>query len=129
MAKETAKGLAGILKPEQEKRYKQISLQAQGARAFQDPEVQKQLKLTDDQKASLKTIMEDAAKEQQELRQGAQGGNRQEAGQKMAALRKETMEKAQNVLTDAQKTTWKDVIGKPFAIKFERPGGPRRGAA
>ena len=43
---ETQKALAEILKPEQSKRLKEIQLQQEGARAFNDPEVQKALNLT-----------------------------------------------------------------------------------
>src|SRR5207253_5339543 len=42
---ETQKALAEILKPEQSKRLKEIQLQQEGARAFNDPEVQKALNL------------------------------------------------------------------------------------
>jgi Spy/CpxP family protein refolding chaperone len=40
MTDETNKTLAEILKPEQNKRLKEITLQQEGARAFNDPEVQ-----------------------------------------------------------------------------------------
>jgi len=127
ISEETNKALAGVLKPEQETRLKQITLQTSGARAFQNPEVQKSLKLTDDQKAKIKTIGEDAGKEMREVFRNA-GGDFKAAGEKMTALRKETMEKVQNVLTSEQKKTWKDMTGKPFEIKVEFRGRGRRGA-
>jgi hypothetical protein len=46
---------------------------------------------------------------------------------KMAALRKETMDKVTSVLTEDQKKTWKEMTGQPFEIKFEAPQGGRRG--
>jgi Spy/CpxP family protein refolding chaperone len=128
VSKETDKALAGVLKADQQKRLHQILLQAEGARAFQDPKVQQKLKLTDEQKESIKTIEDDARKEMQEIFQNARGNNdREAAGKKMAALRKETMEKVSGVLTDEQKTEWKQMTGKAFEIKFERRGNRPRG--
>jgi Spy/CpxP family protein refolding chaperone len=135
---ETTKALADVLKPEQSKRLKEITLQDQGARAFNDEEVQKALKLSDEQKEKVKTINEDAAKERQQLFPrgggGGAGGRRADPGafeemqKKMAALNKETMEKVTAVLTDDQKKAWKDLTGEPFQVKREPPrGGPRGG--
>jgi Spy/CpxP family protein refolding chaperone len=136
---ETNKALADVLTPEQAKRYKQITLQDRGTQAFNDEEVQKALKLTDEQKEKIKTINEDAAKERQQLfpRGGGGGGagaGRRDPGafeemrKKMAAMNKETMEKVTAVLTDDQKKAWKDLIGEPFEVKRAFPrGGPRGG--
>src|SRR4029077_1177502 len=51
---ETDKALAEILKPDQLKRFKEIRLQQRKGDAFNDPEVQKALNLTDDQKEKIK---------------------------------------------------------------------------
>jgi hypothetical protein len=110
---ETLKALDDVLKPEQIKRLKQIELQQAGERAFTRPDVQTALKLTDDEKDQIKTITEDAAKQRREL---FQGGNAQGSRDKMTALRKETMEKVQAVLTDDQKKTWKDLTGDAFEL-------------
>jgi Spy/CpxP family protein refolding chaperone len=122
IGEETEKELAGVLKPEQSKRLKQISLQQRGSQALSDEEVQKTLKLTDDQKDKIKTLNEDAGKEMRELFQNAQG-NFREAQEKVAALRKETMEKVVALLTDDQKKTWKEMTGEPFEVRFEGRGG------
>jgi Spy/CpxP family protein refolding chaperone len=137
MTDETQKAMAEILKPEQNKRLKEITLQQEGARAFNDAEVQKALNLTDEQKEKIKTINEDAAKEMAELfprgRRGG-GGGPPDAGAfkermtKMATMRKETLDKVTSVLTDDQKKTWKEMTGAPFEVRFEfPPGGPRGG--
>ena len=63
VGEDTDKELAGVLKPEQDKRLKQIQRQTEGVQAFQEPDVQKALKLTDEQKDSLKTIAEDSQKD------------------------------------------------------------------
>jgi Spy/CpxP family protein refolding chaperone len=128
IGEETEKGLADVLKPEQSKRLKQISLQQRGSQAFNEEDVQKTLKLTDDQKDKIKTLNEDAGKEMREIFQNAQG-NFREAGEKAGALRKETMEKVMALLTDEQKKAWKDMTGEPFEVRFEgtrgRIGGRR----
>jgi Spy/CpxP family protein refolding chaperone len=128
VSEETHKALAGVLRPEQEKRFKQIELQARGTQAFSEPEVQKHLKLTDDQQEKLKTIAEDAGKEMRSLFQGGgRGGNPEEARKKMAELRKETMDKAMSVLNADQKAQWKEMTGEPFEVRFEGQGGGRGG--
>jgi len=134
VTEETNQALAGILKPEQSKRFKEITLQREGARAFNTDEVQAALKLTGDQKEKIKTINEDAAKDRQQLfpqggRRGAGGGGGGAVDQaafkemmtKMAALEKETMDKISSVLTDDQKKAWKDMTGEHFEIKFDPP--------
>ena len=86
---EAQKALAGILKPEQLKRLKQIELQQIG---LADTDAQSALKLSDDQKQKLKTIAEDSTKEMREIIKNAQG-NFEEAREKITKLRKETKEK------------------------------------
>jgi len=138
VTEETNQALAGILKPEQLKRYKEITLQQEGMRAFNTEEVQKALKLTDDQKDKIKTINEDAAKDMRELfpqgfrgRGGDKGGAPpdpaafKERMTKIAAMNKETMERINSVLTGEQKKAWKDMTGEPFEIKYEPPQGRR----
>jgi len=112
-----------LVKPEQMKRIKQIQLQQQGLMAFTSEDVQKQLKITDDQKDQLKTIGEDLRKDMGELRQNA-GGNFQEMATKMRELNKDAMEKVQKILTDDQKKSWKEMTGEPFQVRFEQPRRP-----
>lgn len=123
------KDLKDILKEDQFKRYRQISLQAMGAGAFNDEEVVKTLELTDDQKAKVKEILDGAQKERQTLMEEArQGGNPQEAFGKMREIGDKAKEKATALLTDKQKGQWKELIGKEFKFEMGPPGGggPRR---
>jgi hypothetical protein len=115
------------LKPEQAKRLHQLEIQVAGIRAFENPDVQKQLNLNDKQKADIKEITEGIAKDSQELRTGAQGdqAKRQEAQRKIAAITKEGTEKVSGLLTEDQKKTWTELVGEKFD-KFERPGGGGR---
>jgi Spy/CpxP family protein refolding chaperone len=111
------------LKPEQQKRLKQIQYQADVLQTLSaNEEVQKTLKLTDEQKEKLKTLADDLRKDRQEL---FQGGGGPEMMQKMQALTKDYTTKAQAVLTDAQKKEWKDLTGDPFELQMQF--GRRRG--
>jgi hypothetical protein len=129
---ETLKAVSGILSADQTKRLKQIELQQAGVRAFSRPDVQQALKLTDEQKDALKTIAEDVAKQQRELFQGARGqggaggGRGQGNAEKMTALRKESLEKIQKMLTADQKKTWKELTGEPFEIQRGQGRGQQR---
>jgi hypothetical protein len=109
------KALADVLSAEQLKRLKQILLQQRGAQAFNDAEIQKELKLSDDQKDKIKTINDDVG---QELRSIFQGRDDLEGKQKKAdALLKETVERVCSVLTDEQRKVWKALVGEPFEFK------------
>jgi Spy/CpxP family protein refolding chaperone len=106
------KAVADILTADQKKRLHEIELQQAGTGAFSEEDVQKELKMTDDQKEKIKTITADQRKAMQELRQG---GNRPDQA-KVAELRKETNAKIMEVLTDHQKETWKKMVGAPFEM-------------
>jgi hypothetical protein len=118
VSEETLKAVSVILKPEQVKRLKQIELQQDGTQAFSRPEVEKALGLKDDQKEKLKAIAEEYSRERREL---TQGGNAEANREKIAALRKQTQERVQGVLTDDQKKSWKELTGDPFEVVRRRP--------
>lgn len=113
LGKASNEAIAKVLDDKQMKRFRQIELQAAGPRAFTLPEVQKNLKLTDDQKTKMKEISDDAGQKRREL---IQGGFNEETRNKMTELNKETMEKTLGVLTAEQKKTWKEMTGKPFQV-------------
>lgn len=115
---EALKSLGDVLKADQTKRLKQIELQQRG---IGDPFVQKDLKLSDEQKDKVKKISEDVAEKRREIFKDAKGDFKG-AMEKMTALNKETNEKYQGVLSDEQKKQWKELTGDPFEVKFE----PRR---
>ncbi|MGC8641750.1 MAG: hypothetical protein ACP5XB_17930 [Isosphaeraceae bacterium] len=119
-------GAKEFLKPEQLRRVHQIQHQMQGPQAFADEHVASRLKLTDAQKSEIKTINEESMSQMRELFQGLQD-DREGTMKKITAHRKATVEKIVAKLTDEQKTTWKNMLGSPFEIKFEpRPGGGGR---
>lgn len=129
MQAETEKELAKALKPEQMKRLKELVLQRGGAlAAARDKELAGKLKLTDEQVSKLTKIQEELDADLRELRgPGGGGPPDSETQKKMAAARKEAMTKAMGVLTDEQRKSWEEMIGKPFEFPatMGRPGGRR----
>lgn len=110
-----------ILKPEQFSRLKQIARQQGGPAAYLSPENAKDLKLTDEQKKKLKDINDELQKDTMALFQGG-GGFSAETREKVSMLTKEASEKATGMLTDEQKSKWKELTGDPFAVPL---GGGR----
>lgn len=119
------KDLAGILKSEQVTRLKQIELQASGVRAFQQPDVADELKLTDAQKSKIKGIAEEYQKDSRELFGGGGGkGGFGKGGfdkekfaeitKKREKLEKSAMGDIEDALTADQKKSWKAMTGEPF---------------
>jgi hypothetical protein len=124
---ETLAAVNDVLKPEQVKRLKQIELQQAGYQAFARAEVEKALSLKDEQKEKIKSITEAAQKQQRELlpRGPGAGGGGGAGGfaanaEKLTALRKKTMEEVTALLTDDQKSSWKDLTGAPFELQRAR---------
>jgi len=110
-----------FLKPEQSKRLREIALQTNGAAAFEAPYFQNRLKLTDEQKSEIASIIENSNKELREL---FQGGDRQNAFAKVREHRQATLEKIKGKLNDEQKAEYSKLVGAPFELKFEgAPGG------
>jgi len=122
---ETLAALETILKPDQVKRLKQIDLQQAGVAAFTRADVEKALKLNDEQKGKVKAIAEESSTKMRELRGGTGGAGRTRGAdqEKVTALRKEMMNKGLEVLNDEQKGTWKTLVGEAFTVV---PAPPRK---
>lgn len=142
------KVLTGGLKADQMKRFKQIQLQQRlsggamalfagfgggapgGPAVFQDPEIEKALSITDDQKSAIKDILADYNKDMGELRGGFKpggGGDVQEAMKKMQGLQKETMTSVMKKLTAEQKKSLEELKGKEFDVSVLAPRFGARG--
>ncbi|HEY7423549.1 MAG TPA: hypothetical protein VH682_04835 [Gemmataceae bacterium] len=117
VSEDARKAIGGILNAKQMKRFKQILWQESGFRALQDPEVQKELKITADQRGKFREIAQDTLKQ---LQESFQGGNAQGAQERLEKIRKDAQAKAEAVLTDEQKKTLKEMKGEPFEL--QRPG-------
>jgi hypothetical protein len=118
---ENRKAVAGILKPEQTKRFEQILRQMSGVGALLNEEVAKELKLTDDQKGKIKGItteyLNDCAALAKEVG-GPFDNEKMEAYEKaVQKLNKAVPDNIDEVLTDDQRKAWKELTGAPFEYK------------
>jgi hypothetical protein len=118
------KAVADILKPEQTKRLEEIELQIAGANAFEEESLQKKLKITDEQKTAITSILQSSMEETRGLfSQDASPDERRAAMEKMRDIRKQTLSKVEAKLTDEQKSQYKEMLGSPFEVKFQPRGG------
>jgi len=120
-SKDNNKAMAGILDAKQLKRYRQIDWQIAGIGALGDPILQKELKLSDEQKKKLNDIFLDVEKKMEEMSKNP-GASREEFQKKLAAFVKDVESKANAVLTDDQKKSFKELKGPKF--EFSRPAPP-----
>jgi Spy/CpxP family protein refolding chaperone len=107
---DSLKKLGEILLPKQLERLKQIQLQVQGADALSNEDVVKALNITDDQKAKMKTISDEAATKLQDALANLNGPER---FTKMQELNKQLLDKLLAVLTPDQ------------VAKFDTMKGPK----
>jgi hypothetical protein len=112
-----AKHLKEVLQPDQRKRLRQVTLQQEGGFALGQDDIRKALEITPEQLKKfmamtheLQTSVERVVKEAQS------GGNPEEIRPKIERLRKDHAKKLEAVLTDVQKTQWKEMLGPPFQL-------------
>jgi Spy/CpxP family protein refolding chaperone len=123
------KQVAGILTPEQQKRYRQIQLQQQGFSALLDPPVAAELKLSDEQRNKIRTALREQDEAMRLLFQPGPGGFDPEAmRQKVEAAQQARDAKIQAALTEEQRRQWRAMLGPPFSFPaagplFLAPGG------
>lgn len=112
------KAVAGVLDAKQWKRYKQFQWQMDPIGALQDPDLQKELKLSDEQKKKIDNLFNDANKKMQDMRKG-----RESSPEKYQAVVKDLEKKTNDVLTEEQQKNLKELKGPPFP--FPRQAAPR----
>jgi hypothetical protein len=112
ISNECLTGFRDVLRPEQIRRLKQIELQERGARAFSDPDVEKALHLTAEQKNTIDEVSRQAEK----AIAGAHTSRKVEPLPQLMALgqHREIMQKALELLTPEQKKTWSALAGPAF---------------
>ena len=109
--------LKATLKDDQLQRLRELTLQREGAFAIMQPEVAKELKITDQQRKHCMGVVEEMQKKIEPLMKEAQsGGNPQEIGPKVMKIRKDHEGKIEAILSDAQKKQWQEMLGKPFDL-------------
>lgn len=118
------------LTPEHAKRFRQIQIQIAGNESLFDAEVIKELKLTNDQLKTLDGMSRDMAATVANLNQKINAGNltyEQAIIQLDGAYKERDMGIDAKFLTEAQKTSFKEMKGAPFKASETRRGGPRGG--
>jgi len=118
---ELQKEVEAILTPEQTKRLKELTVQRTGNGVANDPSFQKDLGITDDQKAKLASLQQ---KQQEAMmamfqNQDLSPEDRRAAMEKNQEIMKTEIDK---ILTDDQKAKLKAMAGAPFTFK-DNPGG------
>lgn len=111
------KAIAGVLDAKQWKRFKQIQWQTGRNWALQDADLQKELKLSDEQKKKLDGIFNEAQKKTQELVK-----SRETSREKYQALYEDADKKAGEVLTEEQQKNFKELKGPPFQASAPKIG-------
>lgn len=128
-----------ILEAAQRDRLKQIQIQADGSRAYQNADVVAALKISKEQQDKIAAINKEFGDKQRELFPrggfggGAAGGERpnfDEMRKKMEELNATRDKQLADVLTADQKSSLEKLKGKPFDVAQLRPqfGGGRGGA-
>jgi hypothetical protein len=109
--------MSDFLKPEQVKRFEQITVQHAGLFAFSIPPVQRRLKLTEQQLTKVTIIRDEASQRDGSRTELLEKSVKDpEAKKKAAEVEKQTMEKIVALMSDEQKATWKDLTGEPFEV-------------
>jgi len=119
-SEEIKKALA--LTDEQSKRFDQISLQTSGLQAFADPKVAEKLKLTGEQNSKIRELAGAGRRGGGAFNKDASKEERAEAFRKMQETQRENFAKVQAMLTDDQKTAWKEMTGTPIVVEYQRRG-------
>ncbi len=113
--------LQELLTPDQILRLNQIQLQASGIDVWMEPDVARELDLTQDQQAKVTELRNDYARRQQQL-----DGDFQQRFAKIRELNAERDAKALELLTAAQKAKLDELKGAPFDVT-QLGFGRRRG--
>jgi hypothetical protein len=117
------KKLKEILDKKQMTRLNQIRIQAMGARALMSEEVAKELKITEEQRETMRLAQRDVF---QEIRAAMQEGERPDREQ-LTKMMEKANAKMMELLTDDQKAAYKKMVGKKFDVSLLRMGGRRGG--
>jgi hypothetical protein len=127
---EMAKAMTAVLKPEQRRRLEQLQLQMLGLAAWDDPAVQKALKLTADQQTALKKVRDEAranaegmmTKAREEASRESRGDferRRRLQERKAAAAYRAVAERMVALLTPEQQKQWRELTGPPIRLRVE----------
>jgi hypothetical protein len=112
-----AKHVKEVLQPGQLTRLRQVALQQEGSFALGQDEVRKELKISQEQMKKFMAVVQELQKQVEPLvKQAQSGGNPEEIRPKIEQLRKDHAKKLEDILTDAQKKQWKELLGPSFEL-------------
>ncbi len=125
-AKENRRQISKILSPKQMERLAEINIQMAGPLALNFEDVAKQIGLTAEQKEQLKNIGDEVRRKSADLTPTNNGRlltgeKRKELQQKFKEVSTERKEKALALLTDDQKTKFKQLQGDKFNTSTIQP--------
>ncbi len=129
IGEESAKEINAVLTADQQKRLKEIFIQLRGAQAVLNPEVQKDLEITGDQKTKIADLQKRQQQANADIRAKVQSGEIEQTAVRELQQKntKVLNEEINGVLTDAQKSKLKEMGGKTFTADPPAAGGGRRG--
>jgi len=113
---QTSKAAQDILKPEQYNRFRQMDLQSRGWHAFSDPDVQKKMNFTDQQREQLQLYQ---TRWNQSMNQvySSNDQNRDSAMKAYQDARQQYAKQMQQFLTPEQRQTWAQMTGDPYEFR------------
>lgn len=128
------KAIPDILTEVQIKRLKQIQLQVNVLQSLNKPDIQRKLRLTNEQKTEIKKIADGFKKDIGKVLKSVIVDTprvRRESGRKATEMAQTTMKlkdeanrKAMKTFTEEQNKTWNDMTGEKFEFKPDRPNLP-----
>jgi predicted aminopeptidase len=120
MNQDMAKALPNTITPEQAKRYHQLYMQYRGPEVFSDPQVQRELQLTDEQRTRLQKYQTEYQQQLNTIYQNAPK-NPQDAAKQYMELRRSAGEQYNTILNQAQQRMWQQMTGEPFQFQQNFP--------
>lgn len=115
---------ASVLNETQKKRLKELEYQWQGPMALMNPQVAKEVGLTNEQTTKMAGIQTQMMENMRGMFQGGGGGgNREEMMKQMQEARAKVEKDIEAVLTPEQKQKWQSMQGKPFTFEGGRGMG------
>jgi hypothetical protein len=108
--------LEGVLEDAQRDRLRQLALQQQGLFALGEPDVARELKITDRQREQFMGLVQAMERQLRPLARQAQAGGAAAVGPKMMKIRKEHEDKVAALLSAGQRKRWQEMLGKAFAL-------------
>lgn len=107
------KGTQNIFNDAQRQRYNQLNLQYQGPSAFLNPDMQKGLNLSDEQRTQLGQLRTQYDRQFQDFRT-VDPTRRDDAMKRWETMQKETSERMRSILNEQQQKTWSQMTGEQF---------------